>query len=198
MRHPPALDAPVPGAENRPMEDSRQLDERIARESRLAAVAATGLLDAPPVAGLDRLTARAATLLSVPSTFVSLVDRHRDFYASHFGFGEPLGSVRQLEGRTFCHYAIASTSPLVIGDTERHPVYRDVPTVTTLGVRAYLGVPLVLGGEVIGSHCAIAFEPRTWRDEDVAGMRELAAAAIAVIEHRIAGTPLVLPDQDAM
>lgn len=180
------------------MNDDRQLDEKIVRESRLAAVEGTGLLDAPPLAALDTLTARAAVLLDVPSTFVSLVDRHRDFYASHFGFAEPLGSVRQLEGRTFCHYAIASEDPLVIDDTTRHPVYRDVPTVTTLGVRAYLGVPLVLGGEVIGSLCAIAFEPRAWREEDVAGMREIAAAAITVIEERIAASGTEPPDQDAM
>ena len=184
--------------DNASVDQDHRLDERIANARRLAAVAGTGLLDAPPVAALDKLTARAATLLDVPSTFVSLVDRHRDFYASHFGFGEPLGSVRQLEGRTFCHYAIASSTPLVIDDTVRHPVYRHVPTVTTLGVRAYLGVPLVLGGEVIGSLCAIAFEPRNWRDDEVAGMRELAAAAIVVIEQRIAASGVDPPLQDAM
>ena len=153
---------------------------------RLQAVARTGLLDTPPEARLDELTRHAAERLGVPVTFISLVDRDRDFYKSHFGFGEPLNSVRQLEGRTFCHYAIASGKPLVIDDTHRDPVYRNVPTVTTLGVRSYLGVPLRLeDGEVIGSFCAIDFEPRIWRESDVETMSELAQATLLEIRQRM-------------
>ena len=112
------------------------IQERLERPQRLAALVRTGLLDTPPEANLDQLTRLAAAQLGVPSTFISLVDRERDFYKSHFGFGEPLDSVRQLEGRTFCHYAISSDEPLVIDDTTRDPLYRSVPTVTTLGVRS--------------------------------------------------------------
>ncbi|MFD0739315.1 GAF domain-containing protein [Lysobacter koreensis] len=162
------------------------IQTRIERPQRLAAVVRTGLLDTPPEPSLDQLTALAAQRLGVPATFISLVDRDRDFYKSHFGFGEPLNSVRQLEGRTFCHYAIGSDQPLVIDDTTRDPVYRDVPTVTTLGVRSYLGVPLVMeDGEVIGSFCAIDFEPRHWRSEDVATMVELAQATMREIRLRV-------------
>lgn len=160
--------------------------ERIECPQRLAAVSRTGLLDTPPEPSLDQLTALAARRLGVPATFISLVDRDRDFYKSHFGFSEPLSSVRQVEGRTFCHYAIASGQPLVIDDTTRDPVYRDVPSVTTLGVRSYLGVPLVLeDGEVIGSFCAIDYEPRHWRTEDVEMMVELAQATMREIRLRM-------------
>ena len=38
-------------------------------------------------------------------------------YKSACGFGEPLSSARELEGATFCHYAVQSTEPLVIPDT---------------------------------------------------------------------------------
>ena len=153
---------------------------------RVDAVARTGLLDTPAEARLDALTRRAAELLGVPVTFISLVDRDRDFYKSHFGFGEPLNSVRQLEGRTFCHYAIASEGPLVIDDTHRDPVYRNVPTVTTLGVRSYLGVPLRMeDGQVIGSFCAIDFEPRHWSESDIDTMRDLAQSTLREIRQRM-------------
>lgn len=162
--------------------DADALAARVADPHRLAAVQATGLLDTAPEARFDVLTQRAADLLGVPATFLSLVDRDRDFYKSAFGFSPPLSEVRQLEGRTFCHYSIGSATPLVIEDTLRDPVYRDVPTVTTLGVRAYLGVPLVMpGGEIIGSFCAIDFEPRPWTAEDVATMARLAAATLSSI-----------------
>ncbi|MEO8036220.1 MAG: GAF domain-containing protein, partial [Acidobacteriota bacterium] len=119
---------------------------------RVAAVRATGLLDTRPEEAFDGLTKLAARLLSVPSTFLSLVDEKRDFYKSCFGFSDPLATTRQVEGTTFCHFAIASDGPLVIGDTIADPLYRDVPTVKSLGVRAYLGVPLInADGLALGS-----------------------------------------------
>ena len=63
------------------------IQERLERPQRLAALVRTGLLDTPPEASLDQLTRLAAAQLGVPSTFISLVDRERDFYKSHFGLG---------------------------------------------------------------------------------------------------------------
>lgn len=147
--------------------------------ARLAAVHQTGLLDSPPTAALDRLTRLASTLIGVPATFISLVDAERDFYLSHNGFGEPLATERELRGTTFCHYAIANDGALAIDDTGADPVYRDVSTVKSLGVAAYLGVPMKNAqGAVIGSFCAIDFAPHAWTARDVAVMEELAASAM--------------------
>ena len=161
--------------------------ERLGDARRLSAVARTGWSDSPPEAEFDRLTRLAARVLDVPATFIALVERERDFYKSQFGFGEPLASVRQLEGRTFCHFAISSDGPLAIGDAERDPVYRDVPTVKTLGVRAYLGIPLVIDGQPIGSFCAIDFEPREWSELDIEVMTELATSTLRELKLRQAG-----------
>jgi GAF domain-containing protein len=159
--------------------------DRVRDDMRVASVLATDLLDTPPEESFDRMTRLAARLLGVPATFISLVDRDRDFYKSQFGFPEPLSSVRQLEGRTFCHLAIASDGPLVIDDTHLDPVHRAVPTVDTLGVRAYLGVPLVMpDGHAIGSFCAIDFEQRRWREQDVEVMRVLAESTLREIRLR--------------
>ena len=146
---------------------------------RLAAVERTGLLDAPPTAALDRLTRLAASLIDVPATFISLVADKRDFYVSQCGLPEPLATGRELGGETFCHYAIVHDGVLAIEDTRAHPVYRDVATVESLGVAAYLGVPMVAAdGQVIGSFCAIDFKPRAWTERDKAVMRELATSAL--------------------
>lgn len=145
--------------------------------ARLRALRITGLLDTPPEEAFDQITRLVALLLKVPAAFVSLVDETRDFYKSCVGFGEPLATVRELEGTTFCHYAIASPGPLVIGDTRADPVYRQVPTVESLGVAAYLGVPIRTGdGAAIGSLCAIDFEPRAWTATDIAVVSELASS----------------------
>lgn len=160
------------------------LRDKIRDPRRLAVLESTGLLDTPAEARFDVLTQRAASLLGVPATFISLVDRDRDFHKSASGPSGQWSEVRQLEGLTFCHYTLGAPSPLVIDDTARDPVYRHVPSVTDLGVRAYLGVPLVIEGEVIGSFCAVAFEPRHWTDADIAVMSELAMATLQAISSR--------------
>lgn len=153
--------------------------------ARLAAVRRTGLLDSPQDEAFDMLTREAVRLTGAPTAFIALVDRDRDFYKSHMGFGEPLASTRQLRGRTFCHYTIARRATLQIDDTRADPVYRHVPTVETLGIAAYLGVPLIdSGGQVIGSLCVVDTRPRSWRPEDRANLERLVEAAMTEIEAR--------------
>ena len=152
---------------------------------RLAAVRATGLLDTPRTAGFDRITRLGVAALNVPATFISLVEDHRDFYLSHCGFGEPLASERQLTGRTFCQFTVQGERPLIIPDTRADPVYANVPTVESLGVAAYLGVPLVLpSGEVIGAGCVIDFSPHAWSDSEVLVATDLAGLVVSEIELR--------------
>ncbi|HEU0298457.1 MAG TPA: GAF domain-containing protein [Longimicrobium sp.] len=164
-----------------------QLDRAVRDPARLAAVHDTGLLDTPAEPAFDRLTRLAVRLLRVPASFLSLVDDDRDFYKASTGFGEPLASARELAGRTFCHFSIAGATPehpLVIPDTRAHPAYRAVPTVDTLGVAAYIGVPLVIDGQPVGSFCAIDTQPRSWTPDEVEVLRELAASAQREIELR--------------
>lgn len=158
----------------------------ISDPQRLAAVRASGLLDSATEEPFDRLTRLAARLTGTPVTFLSVIDENRDFYKSCFGFPEPLKTAREIAGPTFCHYAMVSNGPLVINDTLSDPVYREVPTVKSLGVQAYLGVPLVTAtGQVLGSFCAIDYKPRQWTELDIDVMRELAASTLREIELRI-------------
>jgi PAS domain S-box-containing protein len=163
------------------------LDDAVRDPARLEAVRATGLLDTPPEAAFDRLARMAVRLLRVPASFLSLVDEGRDFYKAGAGLPEPLASARELAGRTFCHFTVGQAErgrPLVIPDTRADPVYREVPTVESLGVAAYLGIPLVVDGEAIGSFCAIDTVPRDWTDDEVEVLAELATSAQREIELR--------------
>ena len=158
----------------------------IGDERRLAAVRGTGLLDSEVEEAFDRLTRLAVRLVKIPAAFVSLVDENRDFYKSACGFGEPLASSRELEGPTFCHFTVQAAEPLVIPDTNADPIYREVPTVRSLGVAAYVGIPIVVNGEVIGAFCAIDTHPRAWTGDEIATLKELAAVAVSEISLRAA------------
>lgn len=174
--------------------DAAQIQAALTDPQRLAAVRDTGLLDTPPDESFDRLTRLAARLTGAPVAFVSLLDADRDFYKSAFGLGEPLRTTRELTGRTFCHYALTSNEALVLEDVTQAAVFRDVPTVQSLGVRAYIGIPLRTDdGHVLGSFCAVDFKPKQWTEQDVEVLVELAHSALREIRLRKA-----LQDADAL
>jgi diguanylate cyclase (GGDEF)-like protein len=167
------------------VEASRTAEGAVKNPRRLAAVQSSGLPHGEQSEVLDRLTALARKLLDVPATFVSIVDSGCDVYLSHDGLPEPLATTRRLEGLTFCHLAISSPGPLVIPDTRAHPVYRQIPTVESLGVAAYLGIPIRLpSGDVLGSFCAVDVEPHEWSGTDVEVLVELAHSAEREISLR--------------
>ena len=151
---------------------------------RLAAVRDTNLLDTEAEEVFDRLTRLAVRLVGIPAAFISLVDANRDFYKSACGFGEPLATTRELAGLTFCHYTVQRTEPLIIPDTAADPEYRNVSTVKTLGVAAYVGVPLVVNGQAVGAFCAIDTKPHAWTAGEIEVLTELAASAQREIELR--------------
>lgn len=97
---------------------------------------------------------------------------------SQCGFSGALAEEREIRGTTFCHFGLVSGGPVVIDDTRADPVHRAVPTVQSLGVAAYLGIPIkAADGEVIGSLCAIDYEPRRWSAHDQEILSALAEGA---------------------
>lgn len=169
-----------------PQELVAQLDPLVSDPRRLAAVHSVALLDSPTEETFDSMSRLAVSLVGAPASFLSIVDAERDFYKSAHGFPEALASSREMHGRTFCHYAIAGTDPLVIEDTHADPLWRAVPTVDSLDVRAYVGVPLIVDGQPIGSFCVIDNHPRTWTPTEIETLVQLAKAAAREIQLRSA------------
>ena len=154
--------------------------------ARRLAVGATGLLDGEREASFDRLTRLAVRLTGAQGAFVSLVDVDRDFYLTACGVGAALEQARELRGPTFCHFVVYLREPLVIPDTAADAVYRDVPTVRSLGVAAYVGVPIIVDGQPVGAFCAVDTRPHAWTDDEIEVLRELAISAERELELRVA------------
>jgi signal transduction histidine kinase len=89
-------------------------------------------------------------------------------------------------GPTFCHHTLDRDVVLVIEDTHAQPAWRAVPTVDTLGVRAYVGMPLRLDGETIGSFCVVDQQPRRWSAEELGMLEQLAVSAERELALRVA------------
>jgi serine phosphatase RsbU (regulator of sigma subunit) len=152
---------------------------------RLSALHRTGLLDSPSEPGFDRLTGLAARVLRAPISLVSLVDDQRQFFKSAEGLDDDLRETPL--SHSFCRYVVTSGEPLVVEDASTDPLVAGNLAITDLHVRAYAGVPLRAGtGEVIGSFCVIDTVPRTWTDDEVEVLQELAGSVMTEIELGVA------------
>ena len=145
---------------------------------RLAALQATGLLDSPPEAAFDRMTALASDLLGTPVALLSLVDDHRQFFKSAAGLGEPWVTIRGTPAdESFCQHVVRRGEPFVVRDARHDPVMAGNPAITKLDTVAYAGVPVRSSrGHVLGSFCVTSPEPREWTEHDLRVLGDLAAA----------------------
>lgn len=153
---------------------------------RLNTLRELGLLDSPAEEAFDRLARFASRLLDTPIALVSLVDEERQFFKSCIGLPEPWSSWRETPlTHSFCQHCVATHEPLVISDARDHPLVRDNLAIPDLNVIAYLGVPLTTpAGIAIGSFCVIDSVPRSWAQEDIDTMSELATSVIREISLR--------------
>ncbi|MFP2930700.1 GAF domain-containing protein, partial [Pyxidicoccus sp. 3LG] len=163
-----------------------ELQQTISRQRRMDALRRTALLDTPAEEAFDRLARLTTRTLHVPVALVTLVDRDRQFFKSCVGLPAPWSDVRQTPlTYSFCIHVVATGEPLVIEDARMHPVLKENLAVDQLGVVAYAGFPLKAStGELLGTLCAIDTQPKAWSDEDLAILRDLAAAVMTEIELR--------------
>jgi PAS domain S-box-containing protein len=160
---------------------------------RIAAPRWPDLPDTPSDEGLDRLTRMAARLLGAPIALITLIAEDRQLFKSATGLAEPWASRRAAPlSHSFCRHVVSSGEPLVVEDARRHPLLRANPAVRDFGWIGYAGVPLVVGGQVVGALSVIDAMPRLWSERDLSLLADLAACAASEIALRAAA-----PDRPA-
>ena len=158
---------------------------RLANTTRPATRPDGPVRDAAAQQVLDRLTRLVSALLGVPIAMVNLVDGERLVFASWVAptaltIDEPSMPLRH----SLCQHAVLSRRPLVIEDARADPLTRDLPATRVLGAVAYLGVPLPsASGRARGTLCAIDSSPRTWDEQAIATLEDLAATVTAYLER---------------
>lgn len=150
---------------------------------RLMALTALNVLDTPPEAAFDRITALAATLFATPMAIISLVDADRQWFKSSVGV--PVHETRRHFA--FCNWAIRSREVFVVLDARRDPRFTCNPLVTAEpNIVFYAGAPLQLpSGERIGTVCVLdrLARPTFDRDERTA-LADLAAEVVCGLINR--------------
>jgi two-component system, cell cycle sensor histidine kinase and response regulator CckA len=135
----------------------------------------------------DRLARLVAKAVQSSAAFVSLADPAADeiVFAGITGLPEIQAGERMTLSQTICRHVVASGEPLVVPDTQAHPLACDEPAIKELDLGAYLGVPLTTaGGEVVGVLCSVDRHAREWSPAQIEIAEGLATAVMTEIGLR--------------
>lgn len=144
--------------------------------ARLKALATYNIMNTPPDPRIDVFVRMAAQFYDVPMSFVSLLDKDRQWLKAAVGI-DVRETPREL---AFCAHAILSPlDVLVIEDATRDPRFADNPLVTGAPeIRFYAGAPILdREGYALGTLCIVDNKPRTL---DKRGRDRLADMAVGV------------------
>lgn len=153
-------------------------------DDRIRALQALNLMDTEPEERFNRICRLAAEVLGTPVAYVSLIDRHRQFYKASCGLG---GMTETTREDSMCAYTIAQDEVVVVTNAiedERfcHNCFVSGPP----HVRFYLGHPLLSSdGLPVGTFCVLDFAPReAVTEEELNKLRDLAAMAEVELNMR--------------
>ncbi|MBT0608932.1 sensor histidine kinase [Aequorivita echinoideorum] len=149
---------------------------------RLAELKKYNLLDTLSEDDFDNITKLIATICEVPISLITLLDKDRNFFKSHYGldFNQ---SPREL---SFCGHAINSDAEIfVIEDARKDGRFHDNPLVWDIDAIFYAGVPLInSSGFVLGTLCVFDHAPRKLNDVQISALKALAKQVTNLFELR--------------
>ena len=149
--------------------------------ARLASIRRHRLLDTTQDGVFDRAAHLAARLADAPLATVSIVTGAAQHLVGASGLTGPVSATRRIPATSsLCQDVVCRDTTLVVTDVTRDPTLApataDAVASGDLRVAAYLGVPLHdADGQVLGTLCVIDHEPRTWADDDLSALEELAS-----------------------
>src|SRR5215203_5290166 len=135
---------------------------------------------------LDELLSRVKEILDVDTAAILLVEDDGRTLAARAAKGleeEVEQSFRLPIGRGFAGRVAATRAPVVIPDLNNSPITVVNPLLREKGIRSLLGVPLIVGGEVIGVLHVGSLTPRPFKEGDVELLQLVADRVALNIEH---------------
>ncbi|MDI3422823.1 GAF domain-containing protein [Streptomyces luteolus] len=163
--------------------------------SRVLRLRELGLGDAPDPA-FDAFADRLAETIGAAYSMVNFIDENRQFFAGlHTPEGNIAGPERGIdtkEGRVgryldrdhgYCPHVVVRRRALVLEDVRDYPRFAGNPVVDEIGIRSYLGAPLIDGtGMALGTICVVDTEPHPWGRAGLGAIKGLARELIEQIE----------------
>ncbi|HEV2638937.1 MAG TPA: GAF domain-containing protein [Actinocrinis sp.] len=186
----PNEDVPVRLLDGPPTDDAQQ---RVTRQREL------GLANVPD-ARFDELARKIVERTGALAAMVNLVGDQRQYFAGlavKEGLGPSDPALLGDPGREmdldhgFCPHVVTRRKALVLDDVFAYPRFAGNPVVDELGVRSYLGAPIIdADGTVLGTVCAVDPSPRSgaeyegWGHRGLEVIKQVAGEVVAEIRAR--------------
>jgi GAF domain-containing protein len=152
--------------------------------SRLAAVAATGLMGGSASRALDTVALLAAEALATPFVAISLLDAGTELLVGCNVAGEDFERIRPVD-LSIAKFTVVSGIPFIVDDAAAHPLLSSHPSVLSGAVGAYAGVPIFSDDDdAVGSLYAWDSRPVDWTGGQILVLQDMADLAGAKIFRR--------------
>ncbi|WP_179335064.1 sensor histidine kinase [Winogradskyella costae] len=146
---------------------------------RLKAVNSYSIIDTLPENDYDNLTELAATICDVPIALITILDKERNFFKSHYGISLS-ESPREL---SFCGHAILENDIFIINDAREDIRFIDNPLLDEQNVVFYAGVPLLdPSGYKLGTICIFDHIPRQLNESQIKALKTLGKQVVNLLE----------------
>jgi GAF domain-containing protein len=140
----------------------------------------------------DEFARRVGELTGTPLAMVNFVQDDLQYLGGlHTGSTIPPGVQSALANRIFprdhgyCPHVVVRRKALVLDDVCDYPRFAGNPVVDQIGIRSYLGAPLIdRTGVALGTICVVDLEPRPWGRPGLETIKTLAADLVAQIHAR--------------
>lgn len=152
-------------------------------EARIFALRRLNVLDSSIEEPFEKIVTLVRTVLAVPISTVTLVDRDRQWFKARRG----VDVSETPRAFSFCTHTIKQREPLIVEDAQNDERFAASPLVTGAPyIRSYAGVPLrTPEGYNVGALCAMDTRPRRFSPADIAILSNFANIVCDELELRM-------------
>ena len=139
----------------------------------------------------DEFAHRLADITRAPYAMVNFISEERQYFAGLHAATPAGGSAAATPGRVmdrdhgYCPHVVVRRKALVLDDVCDYPRFAGNPVVDEIGIRSYLGAPLIdRTGTALGTICVVDIEPRPWGRAGLETIKSLAEELMVQINAR--------------
>ncbi|WP_406427783.1 GAF domain-containing protein [Streptomyces sp. NBC_01589] len=182
------MSTPIPNTQYDPTSQMLVTPEDRDAPARVERLRTIGVGNAP-VPDFDAFARELARTLGAPYAMVNFIDTEQQYFAGLFTpadgqQGVELGPQQASKDNDrvmardhgWCPHVVVRRKALVLEDVFAYRKFAGNPVIDELGIRAYVGAPLIdwNSGIALGTVCAIAPEPTPWGREGLETIKSFA------------------------
>ncbi|WP_433476964.1 GAF domain-containing protein [Spirillospora sp. CA-142024] len=139
----------------------------------------------------DEFARELAQSLDAPFAMVNLIGPERQYFAGLYpssldrGVDPAADPFRTMAcDHGYCMYVVTRGHAMALNEVMDYHLFAGNPVVDEIGIRAYLGAPLIDQAGTLGTICVVDTEPHDWGAQGVAFIKARAAELVERIHQR--------------